>query len=139
MLQIFIILECRGGTAGNNAFHYGMDSSFSSLGNTVLLSAKTAESTQPLISGICEIISIRSLTIMSLDNVPPESKAESPKPTSQTPGVNAGKRRRRIYYSSSYQRCVLPSNGDSFRRRESHSRRTGHVTCLSTPNKTQHM
>lgn len=56
---------------------------------------------------------------MSLDNVPPEPKAESPKTTSQTPGVNAGKIRRGMYYSSSYQRCVLLSNGDSFRRRES--------------------
>lgn len=25
MLQIFIILEYRGGTAGNNASHYGID------------------------------------------------------------------------------------------------------------------
>ncbi len=58
MLQIFIILECRGGTAGNNTFHYGMGSSFSSLGNTILWSAKTPETTQPLISGICEIISV---------------------------------------------------------------------------------
>lgn len=41
MLQIFIILEYRGGTAGNNAFHYGMDSSFLSLENAILLSAKT--------------------------------------------------------------------------------------------------
>lgn len=41
MLQIFIILEYRGGAAGNNAFHCGMDSSFLSFENANLLSAKT--------------------------------------------------------------------------------------------------
>lgn len=62
MLQIFIILECRGGTAGNNTFHYGMGSSFSSLGNTILLSDHPTFNLRHLQNNQCLIIESANIT-----------------------------------------------------------------------------
>jgi len=59
MLQIFIILEYRGGTAGNNAFHYGMDSSFLSLENTYCLQKLNWNHTNDKVFAIYGIITTK--------------------------------------------------------------------------------